>query len=206
MNSDSGAGTADRAGLRLRIHVRESGMRTTPLILSAVILSIWIGPVTPTLGQYAGVAKHREHEQDTHRYLARFGTLDFYVLAHQNWEMLKQSHARNILVHWPDGRKSKGLDKHIEELKAVFVYAPDIRIQSQRIGFGSADWTCVIAQMKGTFTKPMPTSHGNRIPPTGKRFTITACTIAHWNKSGLMDEEYLFWDNQSLMHQIGLAK
>jgi hypothetical protein len=30
------------------------------------------------------------------------------------------------------------------------------------------------------------------------------CTVGHW-KNGLMDEEYLFWDNQSSMKQIGLA-
>jgi len=119
--------------------------------------------------------------------------------------MLKLSHAKDVLVHWPDGRQTKGLAKHTEDLKAVFAYAPDIRVQSQRTGFGSRDWTCFIAQMKGTFTRPMPTSHGN-ISPTGKSFTIAACAVAHWNRSGLMDEEYLFWDNQSLMRQIGIAK
>jgi hypothetical protein len=29
-------------------------------------------------------------------------------------------------------------------------------------------------------------------------------TIGHW-KNGLMDEEYLFWDNQAFMKQAGLA-
>jgi hypothetical protein len=31
-------------------------------------------------------------------------------------------------------------------------------------------------------------------------------TIARWNKDGTMDEEYLFWDNQEFMKQIGLGK
>jgi hypothetical protein len=30
-------------------------------------------------------------------------------------------------------------------------------------------------------------------------------TVAHWT-NGLMNEEYLFWDNQDFMKQIGLAK
>jgi hypothetical protein len=30
-------------------------------------------------------------------------------------------------------------------------------------------------------------------------------TVSHW-KDGAMDEEYLFWDNQSFMQQIGLAQ
>jgi hypothetical protein len=29
-------------------------------------------------------------------------------------------------------------------------------------------------------------------------------TVGHW-KNGVMDEEYLFWDNLSFMKQIGLA-
>jgi len=30
-------------------------------------------------------------------------------------------------------------------------------------------------------------------------------TVGHW-KNGTMDEEYLFWDNQSFMQQIGLGQ
>ena len=30
-------------------------------------------------------------------------------------------------------------------------------------------------------------------------------TVGHW-KDGVMDEEYLFWDNGEFMKQIGLAK
>ena len=30
-------------------------------------------------------------------------------------------------------------------------------------------------------------------------------TIGHW-RNGLMDEEWLFWDNLEFMKQIGLAK
>jgi hypothetical protein len=29
--------------------------------------------------------------------------------------------------------------------------------------------------------------------------------VGHW-KNGVMDEEYLFWDNASFMTQIGLGK
>jgi hypothetical protein len=30
------------------------------------------------------------------------------------------------------------------------------------------------------------------------------CTIGRW-KQGVMEEEYLFWDNDAFMKQIGLA-
>jgi hypothetical protein len=62
----------------------------------------------------------------------------------------------------------------------------------------------VIGEMEGTFTQPMPTPDGKAIPPTGKAFKLTMCTVGHW-KGGVMDEEYLFWDNATFMKQIGLA-
>ena len=31
------------------------------------------------------------------------------------------------------------------------------------------------------------------------------CTVGHW-KNGVMDAEYLFWDNLTYMKQIGLAQ
>lgn len=87
----------------------------------------------------------------------------------------------------------------------MFVYAPDTKIESHPIRFGSGDWTCVTGVMSGTFSKPMAIGTGKTIPPTGKKFKLTMCTVGHW-KDGKMTEEYLFWDNQTFMQQIGLAK
>ena len=68
----------------------------------------------------------------------------------------------------------------------------------------SGEWTSVIGVMGGTFSRPMPTP-GGPIAPTGKSFKLQMVTVGHW-KDGVMDEEYLFWDNASFMKQIGLAK
>jgi hypothetical protein len=43
------------------------------------------------------------------------------------------------------------------------------------------------------------------IPPTGKAFRLGMATIGHW-KGGTMDHEWLFWDSQDFMKQLGLAK
>jgi hypothetical protein len=51
----------------------------------------------------------------------------------------------------------------------------------------------------------MPTPDGKSIPPTGKAFKLVMCTVGHC-KDGVMDEEYLFWDNLAFMKQIGLAQ
>ncbi len=136
--------------------------------------------------------------------LAKFDTLDFDVFTNQKWDRLRESHSNDVIVHWPDGHQTKGIERHIEDLKAMFVYAPDTRIQVHPVKIASGEWTSVIGVMEGTFTKPMPGPDGKTIPPTGKQFKLTMCTVGHW-KNGVMDEEYLFWDNQTFMKQIGLV-
>ena len=44
---------------------------------------------------------------------------------------------------------------------------------------------------------------GKTIQPTGKAYRIPMATIGHWNKQGIMFEEFLFWDNGEFMKQIG---
>ena len=139
--------------------------------------------------------------------LTTFDTLDYTVFSNQEWVRLHESHAQDIVVNWPDGHHTNGIDRHIEDLKALFVYAPDTRIKQHPIRFGdsSGEWTCVTGVFEGTFTKPMPIGNGKFIKPTGKAFKMPMCTVGHW-KNGVMIEESLFWDNMTYMNQIGLGK
>ena len=137
--------------------------------------------------------------------LANFDDLDYNVFTNEKWSELHRSHAHDITVYWPDGHSTKGIEKHIEDLKAMFVWAPDTRIKEHPVKFGQGEWTAVIGIMEGTFTRPMPIGEGKTIPPTGKSYKIRMATIGHWTKDGVMDAEYLFWDNQEFMKQIGLG-
>lgn len=184
-------------------------MKRTSLIRSAA-RAFCLGFGLVTLSGYveaadSKLAHYQAAEKLANAHIATFDTLDFDVFTNQKWDRLKESHSKDITVHWPDGHETKGIEKHIEDLKAMFVYAPDTRIKVHPIKFGSGEWTSVIGVMEGTFTKPMPTADGKSIPPTGKPFKLVMCTVGHW-KNGVMDEEYLFWDNQTFMKQIGLAQ
>jgi predicted ester cyclase len=139
------------------------------------------------------------------KHLKTFDELDFDVFSGQKWDRLAESHANDIVVTWPDGHQTNGIAKHIDDLKAMFVYAPDTSIKTHPIKFGTEEWTCVTGVMTGTFSKPMPTPDGKTIAPTGKSFRISMATIGQW-KDGKMIAESLFWDNQDFMRQIGLAK
>jgi hypothetical protein len=58
----------------------------------------------------------------------------------------------------------------------------------------------------GAMAAPMPRPAGKPIAPTGRAFKPTMNTVGRWNAQETMDEEYLFWDNQTYMQQLGLAK
>jgi hypothetical protein len=148
---------------------------------------------------------HEKQAKSVEKNLKVFDVLDFDVFSNQKWDRLKESHAADIVVTWPDGHETKGIEKHTADLKEMFVYAPDITIKVHPIRFGSGSFTSATGIMTGTFSKPMPIGGGKFIEPTGKRFAITMATIGHW-KNGTMDHEWLFWDSGDFMRQLGLAK
>lgn len=174
------------------------------LALAACATSSGGTPTTETPS--SKLAEYEAAEKLVAAHLATFDDLDYNVFTNQKWTELHKSHAHDIVVHWPDGHATTGIDVHIKDLTAMFVYAPDTRIKEHPIKIGSGDWTAVMGIMEGTFTKPMPLPDGTSIPPTGKAFKLPMATLGHWNKDGVMTEEFLFWDNATYMKQLGLAK
>jgi hypothetical protein len=178
---------------------------------SASAVSIWLALVAGAVVSGCNpkpdpkLAAFEAAEQAVTSHITTFDTLDMVVFTRQQWERLHESHSQDVKVHWPDGHETNGIAKHIEDLKALFVYAPDTRILVHPVKFGSGEWTSVIGVMEGTFTRPMPVGNGKTIRPNGKAFKINMCTVGHW-KNGVMDEEFLFWDNLTYMRQLGLAK
>jgi SnoaL-like polyketide cyclase len=175
-------------------------------ILSSGLFVLAFGLVATSCGTNEATKQETEERRRVAANLANFDDLDFNVFSNQKWTELHRSHSQDVTVHWPDGRTTKGIDQHIADLKAMFVWAPDTRIKVHPIKVGQGDWTAVIGEMEGTFTQPMPLPDGTTIPPTGKVYKIRLATFSHWPNGGPMDEEYLFWDNQDFMKQIGLGK
>jgi hypothetical protein len=139
------------------------------------------------------------------RHLETFDELDFEIFTHADWARLGESHAKNVRVHWPDGHYTDGIEQHVKDLAALFVWAPDTRILSHPLRVAKGELTAVTGVMQGTFTRPMPDGNGGFIQPTGKKYAINMATVGIWNRQGTMDEEFLFWDNQSFYSQIGLG-
>jgi hypothetical protein len=151
------------------------------------------------------LARYQEAERLATAHLAAFDTLDFDVYSNQKWDRLSESHSPDILVHYPDGHTTTGLPAHIKEMAAQFTFAPDTHIDEHPVRIATGEWTAVTGIMKGTFSRPMHMPNGKVAQPTGKSFALPMVTVGHW-VGGVMDEEYLFYDNQTFMQQIGLAQ
>ena len=183
----------------------------------AFMLVLILGMAVPAFASDAGESQYSPEMQaivdqlkqftderaQVEKNLETFDELDYVVFSGQQWVRLHESHSQDVIVNWPDGHKTYGIDKHIEDLKAMFVYAPDTQIKVHPIRIGSGEFTAVTGIMTGTFSQPMPIGDGKFIPPTGKKFSISMCTVGHW-KNGVMIEEWLYWDNATFMKQIGL--
>jgi hypothetical protein len=155
----------------------------------------------------AELDRYKADEKMQEARFAIFDSLDFDFYSNQKWDQFNHSHADNIKVYYPDGSITEGLyPQHIDQLSPMFAFAPDTKIKTHPIKFGRGDWTCVVGIMEGTFSNPMPIGNGKTIPPTNKKFKMSMTTIGHWGSDGKMSEEYLFWDNQAFMKQIGLAQ
>src|ERR1700730_2449621 len=175
-------------------------------LISAISLSLLLiacnnKKQTDSKADETKISPDQQSNQLTQERLRRFDSLDFVFYSNQQWDSLAISHADNIKVYYPDGTITEGLfPQHIDMLKPLFVFAPDTKITSHPIKFGVDDWTAVVGEMEGTFSKPMPVGKGKAIAPNGKKFKLRMCTIGHW-KDGKMFEEHLFWDNNALMKQ-----
>lgn len=184
----------------------------TLIKIAAILLLVSAGTLTVNAQSKQEVANlHKQLNQLiaadklVQQHLVTFDTLDYTIFSNQEWTRFHESHGKNIKVFWPDGHITTGLDKHIEDMKALFVYAPDTRIKQHPIRFGSGNFTAVTGVFEGTFSKPMPIGDGKFIQPTGKKFSFPMATIGIW-KDGVMIEEHLFWDNKTYLDQIGLGK
>ncbi|MHB8605350.1 MAG: ester cyclase [Thermoplasmatota archaeon] len=135
--------------------------------------------------------------------LARMHELDDAWNA-QDWDTVARFHTEDVTVFWPGGAPpTKGNPNHIDEAKEYAKTFPDNRVENRpyKVEFAHGDWTCTIARHTGTFRGPMKTAQGV-VQPTGKRFDVEFCTVAHW-KDGKIVEEKLFYDLLGALKQIG---
>lgn len=139
-------------------------MNTKPLVIVVVVLLAWIQVGCTDSKSAAELAEIRKTQQMEQANLANFDDLDFNVYSGQKWDELGKSHSKDIVVHWPDGRTTTGIEPHIEDLKAMFVFAPDTRIKEHPIKIASGEWTAVAGRGRSVSQCRSATARPSRRP------------------------------------------
>ena len=132
--------------------------------------------------------KYTDEKATIGKNIETFDTLDFIIFSNQEWTRLHQSHSKDVKVNWPDGHYTNGIERHIEDLKALFVMH---RYGHQR----TSDKTRVrrLHRRNRHHDRNIHQAHAdwgrNSFNPRGKKYSIPMCTIGHW-KDGVMIEEW----------------
>src|SRR5664280_2596486 len=89
--------------------------------LMMVILLTSVAPVfaaEPATGAYSPemqilvdqLKKLTDEKTQVDKNLVTFDELDYVVFSNQQWTRLHESHAKDVIVNWPDGHKTYGID------------------------------------------------------------------------------------------------
>lgn len=138
------------------------------------------------------------------RNLELFSDSEFAGFNDRDFDLLASRHADDVRVQMPDGRIVEGVEPHMAELKALLVWAPNLRVDEHITKVASGDWTAVVGILTGTFSQPMPLPDGTELAPTGRTVRIQVATFARWKDDQIV-EESLFWDGVSFAEQLGIG-
>src|ERR1700694_281300 len=123
-------------------HYSGGPMRSAALSITGItVLGVSLVVLSTTGSAPAGRTGSQTGSDQCAARLATFDTLDFDVFSNQKWPRLSESHANDIVVTWPDGHETNGITRHIDDLKGMFVYAPNTNIAVHPIRVCSGDDT-----------------------------------------------------------------
>jgi predicted ester cyclase len=107
--------------------------------------------------------------------------------------------APDFVNHSPNGEGNRG--GTLGTIMAFRQAMPDLVLTVDLV-IAEGDLVAGHVTMQGTFERPFMTPSGE-LPPTGKPFYITMQSIHRFNEQGQSVEEWLSWDNLSMLTQLG---
>lgn len=118
---------------------------------------------------------------------------------------MEHRHDPGVVVHQLGAPDTVGLEPHRRAIKLMFESFPNMRVHNDPydVQFGQGEWLVAMGKLSGTFTRPMTLPDQTVIQPTGKSFTAFFATIARWQNDKMV-EEYVVFDQQDMMRQVGI--
>ena len=126
----------------------------------------------------------------------------------RDWDdFLGTMQSEDVVVHQIGAPTTRGRDAHRKDMEMWIGAFPDMRVHNDPydIQFGQGDWTVAMGRLSGTFTGQLNLPDGTVVEPTGKAFETFFTTIGHW-KNEQLDIQYVLYDAQDIMAQIGVSR
>ena len=126
----------------------------------------------------------------------------------RDWDdFLGTMQSEDVVVHQIGAPVTRGRDAHRKDMEMWIGAFPDMRVHNDPydIQFGQGDWTVAMGRLSGTFTGQLNLPDGTVVEPTGKAFETFFTTIGHW-KNEQLDIQYVLYDAQDIMAQIGVSR
>ncbi|MBE2182665.1 MAG: ester cyclase [Anaerolineae bacterium] len=117
-----------------------------------------------------------------------------------NPEVLRELYASGFAAHTPNGEGN--LEASIATISGIVAAMPDVTMTEELL-IASGDYVFGRFIFEGTFTNPLMTPTGE-IPPTGQTVRYVIESTHRFNEDHLSVEEWLLWDNLSLLTQLGV--
>jgi len=123
-----------------------------------------------------------------------------------DFNKISQYYDKNVLVVTPGGKPVTGYDQHEIGMRQMFQLAPDVRIISVDVEFGSGDWIAVATTMVGTSINGEITVSGQ--PPmklTGKPFNMKSALLIRYENDKIV-EFRSYWNDLEFAKQLGVRE
>ncbi len=117
-----------------------------------------------------------------------------------NPEVLRELYATGFVAHTPNGEGD--IEASIATISGIVAAMPDVTMTEELL-IASGDYVFGRFIFEGTFTNPLMTPTGE-IPPTGQTVRYVIESTHRFNEDHLSVEEWLLWDNLSLLTQLGV--
>lgn len=170
---------------RNRIHVR-STLLWGVMGLLAVLLII---PFSPAFAQQSRQERNRE----------AFLRIVNEAFNAGNVDVLSEIFAPEYVNHSPFGEGNR--DSSMATVAAYRAAMPDLVLTPQVV-IAEGDFIASVTLFEGTFANPLPLPTGT-LPPSGQPVRFVMQIVHHFNQNGQSVEEWLTFDNLSLLTQLG---
>jgi len=134
--------------------------------------------------------------EEQNKAIARIAFLEY--LNHKDFKSFEGIHTRNFVKHYNNGAP-EGLSQEMEDAKGQFVSSSDLTFSVNWM-IAEGDKVAVCFTAKGTHDGVF-----QGIPPTGKKFEVSAMTVWRFVE-GRIAEEWVFSNDLDLYRQLGLLK